>query len=276
MLNPLSSIGYWQMPAELTGITTPLSWGTYPFLLGMGPLWFVALLLVFDFGYAGWRRLTGHRISASKVESPFPGYPGVGVFIVSLALVSYLVRLVIPMGKDVLGFPTLAYLPQYLGLFALGVVASRCDWLRGLPASTGIAGFAVATVATVLLFPLALSGRLFSLQIAEPAGFVGHGTWQSAVYALWDSTVAVGMCLGVLTLFRQILGSESGLGRFLSRHSYAVYVIHAPIVVFLAIALRGVQASALPKFVLGSLLIVPACFLVAYIIRKIPGVSRIM
>ena len=38
VLSPLSSIGYWQMPASLTGITDPLSWGAYPFLLGMGPM----------------------------------------------------------------------------------------------------------------------------------------------------------------------------------------------------------------------------------------------
>ena len=51
VLSPISSIGYWQMPASLTGITTPLTWQAYPHLLGMGPLWFVAMLLIFDFGY---------------------------------------------------------------------------------------------------------------------------------------------------------------------------------------------------------------------------------
>jgi glucan biosynthesis protein C len=85
ILNPLSSIGYWQMPAVLTGITTPLSWQAYPFLLGMGPLWFVAMLLAFDYGYAGWRKLTRSQMSASSSASPFPGYLSVGVFIVALA-----------------------------------------------------------------------------------------------------------------------------------------------------------------------------------------------
>jgi glucan biosynthesis protein C len=40
-----------------------------------------------------------------------------------LALSSYLIRIVWPLGKYVLGFPTLAYLPQYLSFFALGTVA---------------------------------------------------------------------------------------------------------------------------------------------------------
>jgi hypothetical protein len=40
------------MPASLRGITTPLSWQDYPRLLGIGPLWFVAMLLFFNIGFA--------------------------------------------------------------------------------------------------------------------------------------------------------------------------------------------------------------------------------
>ena len=41
VLNPISSIGYFQMPASLTGNTAPLTWQVYPYLLGLGPLWFI-------------------------------------------------------------------------------------------------------------------------------------------------------------------------------------------------------------------------------------------
>lgn len=276
MLNPLSSIGYWQMPASLTGITNPLTWGAYPFLLGMGPMWFVAMLIVFDFGYAAWRKLTGKRTSTSVKESSPPGYLLIGGFILVLALVSYFLRIVIPMGKEVLGFPTLAYLPQYLSLFVLGTIASRQNWLRTLPGSMGVAGIVVAAVAAVLLFPLALSGSLFSLALSEPAGFVGYGTWQSAVYALWDSIFAVGMSLGALTIFRRFFNEENGFGSFLSKQSYAVYIVHTPIVVLIAIALKGVSLEALLKFGLVAVIAVPTCFVVAFILRRIPAVARIV
>ena len=49
------TIGIYQMPAALTGITTPLTWQQYPHLIGVGPLWFVEMLLIFDVGYAAWR-----------------------------------------------------------------------------------------------------------------------------------------------------------------------------------------------------------------------------
>jgi peptidoglycan/LPS O-acetylase OafA/YrhL len=276
VLGPISSIGYWQMPASLTGITNPLTWQAYPFLLGMGPMWFVALLLIFDFGYAAWRWLARNRTSSSMRDPSPPSYLGIAFFILALALASYLVRIAVPMGKEVLDFPTLAYLPQYLGFFILGTIAFRRNWFRNLPSSMGVVGFVTALVAAVFLFPLALSGRLFSFDLTEAADFVGNGTWQSAVYALWDSAFAVGMCLAAITFFRRYFDAESGFGRFLSQQSYAVYLIHIPIIVFIAVAMKGIQLGPFLKFGLVAVVAVPTCFAVAYLIRKIPYVSRVI
>jgi glucan biosynthesis protein C len=284
VLSPISSIGYWQMPASMTGITTPLTWKAYPYLIGIGPLWFVAMLLIFSFGYVAWRMLTRNRTSTSMSESSVPSYLRIGIFVLALALVSYLVRIIVPLGKPVslfvyfLSFPTIAYLPQYLSFFVLGTVASRHDWFRTLPSSMGVVGFVTAVVAGVILFPLAFSGQMFSLEF-NPAVFtnlMGNGHWQSAVYALWDSIYAVGICLGLIPLFRRFFNGQGRFGRFLSQHSYAVYVIHIPIVVFLAVALKGIELAALLKFGMAAVIVVPTCFAVAYIVRKIPGVSRVL
>jgi glucan biosynthesis protein C len=276
VLNPLSSIGYWQMPAELTGISAPLSWRAYPRLLGMGPMWFAAMLLLFDFGYAAWRMRIVKREPPSGGGSSMPGYPAIAVFILALALASYLMRMLIPMGKDVLGFPTLSYLPQYLGLFVAGILAARNGWFRSLPGSMGIAGVAAAAVAGIVLFPAALCGRPFSLEILQPPAFIGGGSWQSAVYALWDSITAVGMCLGAVVLFRRCFSGQSSLGGFLARHGYAVYILHVPILVFIAVALKETRIEPLLKFGMASLVAVPNSFAAAYVIRKIPGISRII
>lgn len=282
VLSPISWIGLFKMPAEITGITTPLSWQAYPALIGLGPLWFVAMLLIFCFGYAGWRWLTRSRPSTAVEDSSPPGYLSLVVFALGLAVVSYLVRIVIPLGQSFtlgiyfLSFPTLAYLPQYLSFFVVGAVASRHDWFRTLPESMGWVGLAAAIVASVVLFPLAISGHWFSLQISESIGNAfGYGQWQSAVYALWDSIFALGMCLWVIPLFRRLLGRSGTLGKFLARNSYAVYVFHIPVVVFLALAIRGVGLPPIPKAALASLIIVPASFIVAYVARKIPGASRV-
>ena len=283
VLSPISWIGVWQMPASLGGITDPPTWQTYPNLIGTGPTWFVAMLLIFSFGYAGWRMLTGKREPSSMPDASPPSYLRIGLFILALALASYLVRIIIPLGRSVnlfvyfLSFPTIAYLPQYLSFFVLGVVASRYDWFRTLPRSMGKGGFVAALVATVLLFSIGFLSLLKAIENASPQiPPFGYGTWQSAVYALWDSLFAVGMCLGMITLFRRFFNGQGRFGRFLSQHSYAVYIFHIPIIVLLAVALRGIELAALLKFGVMAVIIVPTCFAIAYIVHKIPGVSRIL
>jgi surface polysaccharide O-acyltransferase-like enzyme len=241
------------------------------------------MLLIFTFSYAAWRMLTRNRTSASMRKSSRPSYPGIGIFILALALVSYLVRIIVPLGEEVslfgesLSFPTIAYLPQYLSFFVLGTVASRHDWFRTLPRSMGIVGFVIALLATVFLFSIGLLSLLKAIENASPQiPPFGYGTWQSAVYALWDSIFAVGICLGLIPLFRRFFNGQGRFGRFLSQHSYTVYVIHVPIVVFLAYALRGIELAALLKFGMAAIIGVPLCFAFAYVVRKMPGASRVL
>ena len=86
----------------------------------------------------------------------------------------------------------------------------------------------------------------------------------------------LGMELAVFPLFRRFFNGQGEFGRFLSQQSYAVYIIHIPIIVYLAVALRGVELGAFLKFGMMAVIVVSTCFVVAYVIRKIPGVSRIL
>ncbi len=267
ILGPISAIGIYQMPAALTKITMPLTWQQYPTLIGIGPLWFAVMLLIFDLGYVAWRMATRNRALRPATSPAPPSYPAIGGFILGLALASYLLRIVMPLGMYFLSFPTLAYLPQYLSFFILGIVAFRRDWLRTIPNSMGKMGLVMALVTTLTLLPLALSGK---------GAFLGKGYWQSGIYALWDSTFSVGMCLGLITLFRRFFNHTGNLGRFLSRHAFTVYIIHIPIIVLLALALRGIHPEQLLKFGLAAIIGVPLCFGVAFLVRKIPLASRVL
>lgn len=277
VLGPLSAIGLFLAPAAL--VTEPLTWQSYwriyPELIGLGPLWFVALLLIFSTGYVAWRLPTRNRASPAGHSSSPPSSRSIAVFILTLALASYLIRIIIPLGRTVLDFPTLAYLPQYLSFFVVGAIASQHDWFRTLPSAMGRRGFAIAVVATLLLFPIPVLGIL-----GGTFRFLGNGSWPSAVYALWDSAFAVGMCLAMIPFFRRYFNAQSALGAFLAQQSYAVYIVHSPILVSLAYALYlafarwELDPGTLLKFGIAAILVVPICFAVAYFIRKIPGVAR--
>jgi len=147
----------------------------------------------------------------------------------------------------------------------------------------GAVGFVAAVVATVILFPLAFSGNMFSLELTPALdNAMGNRHWQSAANTLWDSIFAVGMSLAAIAFFRRFFNGASRFGSFLSQQSYAVYIIHIPIIVYLAYGLFlgfaqwELNLGSLLKFGIAAVIVVPICFAVAYIIRKIPGVSRVL
>lgn len=265
VLSPIACIGVYQMP----DVTTPFTWQQLSRLFGVGPLWFAEMLLFFCLGYVIWRMARRVRVQPTEHASGPPSYPAISVFILALALASYLLRIVVPMGTTVpiFDFPSFAYFAQYLSFFILGVIAFRRNWFQTIPGLMGKMGLVVALVATIVLGPLALSGGV---------AFIGHGTWQSAVYALWDSAFSVGICLALLTFFRHFLNRQTCFGRFLSQQAFTVYIIHIPVIVLLALALRGIHLESLAKFTLAALIGVPLCFALAFLVRKIPFASRIL
>jgi hypothetical protein len=279
IIQPLSFIGLYLAPAPR--IPEPLTMQgflqLYPDFIGIGPLWFVALLLIFSFGYAAWRALTKNREPSPAREYAPPSYLGIIIFILGLAVLSYLVRIIIPIGREVFGFPTLAYLPQYLSLFIVGAVAYRRNWFRTIPGSKGVVGFVMAMLASVTLFAFAYLGFLSALEegVQQIPQF-GYGTSRSAIYALWDSIFAVGMCLAAITFFRRFFNKQSRMGSFLAQQSYAVYIIHIPIVIIITYLMHGFAVGGLVKFVVASIITVPICYIVAFLLRKIPGVSRVL
>jgi glucan biosynthesis protein C len=269
LLSPIASLGFYQTPAGFPHLTPPFTWHQLPSLLGVGPLWFAEMLLFFCTGYVIWRRLRRTQAPSTERVDPPPSYPAVGLFILALASVSYVMRIVVPFGLfiPILGFPTLCYLPQYLSFFILGALAFRRDWFQTIPGWMGKVGFVAAVVSTMVLLPLAFSGG---------TAFLGYGTFQSAAYALWDSTFSVGICLALITFFRRFMNRQTRLSRFLSQQAFTVYIIHIPVIVLLALALREIHLESLLKFALAAALGVPLCFALASLVRKIPFASRIL
>ncbi len=274
VLNPIAATGWFHVADPLGPMTSE----TFDYLdhVRMGPTWFLALLLVFSGGYMLWRQAIGDR-STVRSHRSFPGPLGILGFIALLAATEYFLRMVLIIGESWAGFPSLAYLPQYLGLFAVGVVAARHDWLRSIPTRTAVAGAVGAVVASVLLFPLAFSGEWFSMELTEAVNdAMGDGTWQSAVYALWDSVLVTGLCLGPIAILRATADREGGLGRFLLRNSYGTYIIHIPIVVYTAIVVGNTDLSHTVRLIVTALIAVPLSFLAAAVVGFLPGADRVL
>ncbi|GGP13549.1 acyltransferase [Nonomuraea glycinis] len=271
-VRPLATVGRYlkaRDAAAQQGAELPY-WEYYLQSFTPGPMWFVEVLFVFSALYVIWRLLTaeGRRASAPVLATGrAPGAVAIAGFTAGLALATYLWRIAVPMGESLLGLPSPAYLPQYAALFVIGLIATRRGWLGGLSRATGRIGFATAAVAAV--------GLLFVL-ISAPEASMGHGTTQSLLVATFETTLAVGVILGFLVLFRERLNHQGRRRRFLSEHAFTVYVIHPAVLVGLGYALRDVQAPAVAKGALLVALALPLCWAIAYLVRALPGARKVL
>jgi glucans biosynthesis protein C len=232
-----------------------------------GPLWFVETLLIFSTVYAIgarlWRRAWPDLTLTTGKLAFFAGL---------IAVASFATRQVIPVGVE-WHHLQLAFFPQYIALFATGVWAYRNDWLPDLPRST-VRTWAVIVGVAVLALPI----MMVSLGPEPDLSLVfGGWHWQAAAFALWEAFYAVGMSVTLLALFRRWFNGQNWFSHMLSASAYTVYIIHAPVIVALALAVRAVPLPGLLKF---GLLATPAlilCFVLAHLlVQYVPGAKRIL
>jgi glucan biosynthesis protein C len=255
-------------------------WSFYPVYLhrvdsiAEGPVWFVELLLCFSLLYVAWRWLTSSRPAAVSRIGAVPGSWAIFGFILGLGLASFVVRIWWPQYDQPgpLNLP-LGYLLQYVCFFILGIVAYRRNWLLKFTSRLGRNWALIALLATVPFFGLvlpylAITGRQAVIEM------MGGFHWLSLVYALWESFVIVGVCIGLLVFFRQRLNHQGRLAKSLAASAYTVYLIHPVVLVGFAYAFHVVTLYPLLKFGIAVLVTLPLCFLISGVIRKIPLVGR--
>jgi peptidoglycan/LPS O-acetylase OafA/YrhL len=239
-----------------------------------GPLWFAQALLIFSLGYCLWRVLFGSKIAtAERKPTPIPSAWWWLLSALAVAAVSVAVRLVIPVGENVFGLQ-LAYFPGYILLFAVGVAAWRHDWLNQL--SWKQARPWVITLA--IAWPSLPIGILIAkaVQSKGTTSFSGGLSWTAVLYALWEPMVAWGaICLWLL-IFRARMNHPSAFWDWLNRRAFAVYIIHPPVLVSVALLLHPWMAPALLKFAVTGVLTIVATWLIADPIVRIPGVRSIV
>lgn len=240
-----------------------------------GHMWFVAHLIIYSFGYAVWRRLRGPAVAGAVAV---PGHRAILGFTIALAIVSFLVRIWFSIDEwvDLAPFVWVepAHLPQYLSMFIFGIMAAKGDWLRQMPARTGFTWLTVGLSAAALPYAATVAREITAADInLSVTGGLSLGALISAVI---EAFIAVGLCVGLLTLFRERADHQGRLGRELAASSYAVYIIHIIPVLGLQLALAESAMHPLAKFGVVALLAVPLSFLLGYGLHKLPGVRRVV
>jgi glucans biosynthesis protein C len=246
--------------------------------IGSGPVWFLAVLLLFTIVYVAWRGLTRHRPQTAARTGKLPSNRAIYGFIFALSIVSFLVRTWWPAGRVFQPLNLqLSYLPQYISLYILGLIAYRRNWFFELSPRIGKDWLRSALIA--LLVPIIVT-ILFIIGGAGAGTQIGYSLgglhWQAFVYALWESFMVVAVAMGLLVLFRTRWNRQGRLAKGLAANAYTVYLIHPLVIVSFASAFQAVALYPLLKFVIAVIIALPLCFLISSFIRKIPFAGRIL
>jgi peptidoglycan/LPS O-acetylase OafA/YrhL len=264
IVNAAQGDGFW--------VVFPYLWRHREFI--NGPLWFAQALLIFSLGYCAWRAAFGAKLAGAQ-RTPRQVPAGIWWLLSALAvgLASLAIRQFVPTGVNVFGLQ-LGYFASYIFLFAIGIAAWRYDWLRQLSWKNARAG----VIGLIVVWPLMPIGVAVAHKLngAGNSNFSGGLSWAAILYALWEPFVAWGLIAAWLLVFRARMNQPSEFWTWLNRRAYAVYIVHPPVLVGIALLLHVWAAPALVKFAAVGLLACMASWLIADPLVRLPGVRRVV
>ncbi len=260
---------YWK---HVVTSVTPVCWRvfdsvekTVPYIDDMTPnyLWYLTLLLLFLLVFLVVEIFSARASDKGTTHAPQSGGRMLGVLaafgvVISLAMAAICMFFPFYTWVQASSFLVLQpiRIPQYAGIFFLGVYACRHNWFvrRALPG------------------PLWL--WILGLVASELAFLNGHNwlsSWPFAYALLWAAErTAFALCMVALLTsagFRYWTRTPP-VHMMLSKTSYDRYLLHLPLMVAIQYALRTVEMSVYLKFTLGVVVTLILCLVASLATRK--------
>lgn len=239
-------------------------------LSNSGPMWFCAALLIYCLAYA-W---LSPRIHANRACNPqLPGSAAIFAFILWMAGATFVIRIWLPQGKSILNMHPGDF-PQYILMFAAGIMAHRGQWLNRMPIGFARRWFLAALGGSMPLLAALLAMRyVLHGEMSSEGGF----NVASAIRSLWEALICISMSLGFVALYRTLFDRQGRTAKFLSDNAFAVYLFHPPVLIALAIGFQSLLAPPLVKAVMLTFAAAIATYaLSAVVLRNIPLLRRIL
>ena len=181
-------------------------------IIEAGPLWFLQALLIFSIFYILLmeiiKKVQKKKAAFKKKNLDFPQNYKIILFIILLAIVTFLVRIRFPIATSIINLQ-LCFLPQYVSLFILGIFAYRNNWFEKITYRKAIFWLSVL-IFTILLWPVLLffSGTFKDADITLIAGGL-H--WQAFLYGLLEAIIAISASISIIYFFKKKLNRRNNL-----------------------------------------------------------------
>jgi len=237
-----------------------------------GHLWFLQLLFLFALIYVIFKVF---KKEATNIESrPFPSNGLIWITVIILSIFTFLMRLAYPIGETILNVHP-GHITHYIFAFFIGILAYRGNWFERLTNPKGKHWGKIALITLPFFFVIFILGGALEGD-ANLAKFLGGFTWQAMAYATWESIMMIAIIIFLLYFFREKFNRTGALSLTMAASVYTVYIIHQTVLFALNIVFLNVAIPSFLKFFAVSLIAVPLCFLLAYIIRKLPYARRVL
>lgn len=247
-------------------------WGYTP-----GHLWFLQALLLFAVIYVVYRIFSDKDPDHKRLQyysDRFPPNRALIISIAVLAVLTFAVRIFIPIGKEFYSTQP-AHFVHYIFCFFVGILAYRGDWFSRLKGSQAKPWGIVALVMLPAFFVIAILGGALEGE-EQVAKLMGGAYWQNFAYCIWESIMLIAVITFMLYFFREHVTQSGRLERALAASVFTVYIIHQTVVIAIDIFFVPLSMPPALKFVLVALIAVPLCFTLGWLILKIPGTKRVL
>ncbi|HSG42828.1 MAG TPA: acyltransferase family protein [Anaerolineales bacterium] len=237
-----------------------------------GHLWFVQVLLIFALLYTLFQR--GESNNNAVDQDDFPSNRKIWITILTLSALTFLMRLIYPVGKTIIGIQP-GHVVHYIFAFYIGTQAYHHGWFGKISNDIGKRwGYCALLTFPVLIAVMVLGGVLEDESKVDL--FMGSFTWQAAAYAVWESIMMVSVIIFLLYFFREKLNHANALTIGMAASVYTVYIIHQTILYGLNIGFLSMGIPSYTKFFIVSLIGVTLSFLLSIPVRKLPYAERVL
>lgn len=248
-----------------------------------GPTWFIFALLGFSFLYTSFR-IVSQWVSRKSVGKEnwtrritTPGTRTLLIVAVLMSAVMFLVAQFTPVVHAYRVFNTfpllLGFFPFYVVLFFGGILAHRNDWLGQWKASM-LKFWGWFSIGLIVILPVFLIGT-GALEIDLGVYFEGF-SFRSAGMCLWLGLACVSFGLSLTLWLREKVKPGSKFASFAGTNSFAVFLIHSPILVAVSVLISRYNWYPILKFLIASVVSVILCFIVADVLRRLPLLKKIL
>jgi hypothetical protein len=248
-----------------------------PFL-DTGPMWFVEVLLIYSLVYAAWRywhprRGTGDdSTKPSNRSAPLSGRALI-VLAAAISVATILVRPVFPAASGQIGQSHLWQWPQFVTMFALGIVAAERGWFDPVPDRIR-RGCGLAALGGVAAF-LVIAAFMAAVGVDGDVLFDPGIHWAPLALAALEGPLAVGTSVWLLgAAQRHLRRHPCPLGRAMARSAYGAFLLQGIVLIGLMIAFRPIGVPAEVKALAVAGLGVIVSFVLAWALATRTRLSR--